>query len=90
MPEETQPPKRGPGRPRKVQAAVVAPSVEPVPTELAPPADEWKTSAPTAPAFPPDERIGQTVDNPAWTSISYSVDDRQYRIENGVIVERVR
>lgn len=87
MPEETQPPKRGPGRPRKVQAAVVAPSAEVAPPEAdAPPPDEWKT--PESAKFPPDERIGQHVGS-GYSSISYS-DDRQYRIEDGVIVERVR
>lgn len=36
--------------------------------------------------FPSDERIGQSVD-PAWVRIGF-MDGRQYRIENGVIVER--
>jgi hypothetical protein len=79
MPEdaESQPVKRGPGRPRKVAAPKV---------DVSPPADEWKTSAPV---FPADERIGQHVDDPNWTAIVFQ-DDRQYRIEDGVIVERVR
>lgn len=81
MPEETQPPKRGPGRPRKVPVASAS-----VADSAPPPADEWKTSAPV---FPADERIGQHVDDPSWTAISFP-DDRQYRIENGVIAERVR
>lgn len=81
MPEETQPPKRGPGRPRKVPAAT------PSAADSAPqPADEWKTNAPV---FPADERIGQHVDDPNWTAIVFQ-DDRQYRVEDGVIVERVR
>lgn len=78
---EPLPVKRGPGRPRKV---AIAPQAEPDP----PPADAWKTPEPAK--FPQDERIGQQVANPAWTEISFSDDDRQYRIENGLIVERVR
>lgn len=39
--------------------------------------------------FPADERVGQSVDNPAWTGITFP-DDREYRVENGVIVERIR
>jgi hypothetical protein len=51
-----------------------------------PPAtDEWKT---TSSAPPADERIGQKVADDRWTSIGFP-DGREYRCENGVIVERV-
>lgn len=82
MPEdaESQPVKRGPGRPRKVAAVP--------PVETQPPDDAWKTPEPAK--FPPDERIGTQIADTACTSISYSDGDRQYRVENGVIVERVR
>lgn len=80
MPEETQPPKRGPGRPRKVPVA------KPLAVDNSPaPADEWKTSPPAPPA---DERIGQKVADDRWSSISFP-DGREYHCENGVIVERV-
>lgn len=78
---EPLPVKRGPGRPRKVAAV---PQAEPESS----PADAWKTPEPAK--FPPDERIGQRVADPRWSSISYSDDQREYRIEDGVIVERVR
>lgn len=81
MTEPVAPPKRGPGRPRKVAAAT--PQAE---VEAAPPADAWKT--PESPKFPPDERIGQHFDS-GYSAVVFP-DDRQYRIENGVIVERVR
>lgn len=77
MPET--PARRSPGRPRKVPDAA-KPSVavaEPVVEETPRPSD------------PADERIGQVVDDPAWTSIVF-MDDSQYRIVDGVIVERVR
>lgn len=75
-PEEAQPVKRRPGRPRKVtpEAAVVDPP------------DAWRTSPGP---FAGDDRIGDSVDNPAWTAITFD-DNREYRVENGVIVERVR
>lgn len=79
MPEdaESQPVKRGPGRPRKVAAPKV---------DVSPP-DEWKTSDPEPAAVPVDPRIGQSCD-PSWSSVGYS-DGSTYRCENGVIVERV-
>jgi hypothetical protein len=79
MPEdaESQPVKRGPGRPRKV----AAPKVD------APPADEWKTSEPEQPAEPVDPRIGQEC--PAdWSAVGYG-DGSSYLCKDGKIVERV-
>lgn len=35
-----------------------------------------------------DERVGEVVDDPRWTEIGFD-DGRVYRVENGVIVERV-
>ena len=82
---DTSPARRGPGRPRKVAAeAETPPGADPAPG----PADTPATSG--GPTFPADERIGQTVADSRWTAISYSDDDRQYRVENGVIVERTR
>jgi hypothetical protein len=80
MPEvaESLPVKRGPGRPRKV----AAPKVD------AQPDDAWKTSPP-APSIPSDERVGERVDVPGCTGYTFP-DDREYRVENGVIVERIR
>lgn len=75
-PGEAQPVKRRPGRPRK---APESPPAEPV-IELESTGER---------ALPADERIGEHVDDPRWTAIVFP-DDRQYRIENGVIVERVR
>lgn len=80
MTEPVAPPKRGPGRPRKAPAATPQAEVE------SPPADAWKTPEPAK--FPPDERIGLDVGS-GYLAIAYS-DDRQYRVEDGVIVERVR
>lgn len=71
---EVQSAKRRPGRPRK-SAAEVGES---------PVAD---TEEPV-PSDPTDERIGEKVD-PDWRAIVF-MDDSQYRVENGVIVERVR
>lgn len=79
--EVAQPAKRSPGRPRK---AAAKPAVDQL---VEPPADAWRT--PDQGGFPPDERIGTTVEDPCWSTIVFS-DDRQYRIEKGVIVERVR
>lgn len=74
MTVEAQPVKRAPGRPRKVP--VERPGVvEEVPVE-------------GSPLFEPDERVGQKVDDERWVSISFD-DGRSYRVENGVIVERV-
>lgn len=84
MPEdaESQPVKRGPGRPRKVAAPKV---------EVASPPDEWKTNEPGLEpepvSAPTDPRIGQSCD-PSWSSVGYS-DGSTYRCENGAIVERV-
>lgn len=41
------------------------------------------------PTFPPDERVGQPVADSRWTEISFD-DGQSYRIEEGVIVERIR
>jgi hypothetical protein len=41
------------------------------------------------PLDPDDPRIGQECD-PDWSVVAFSDTDRQYRCENGVIVERVR
>lgn len=71
MPEEVQPAKRGPGRPRKTP--VVEEVVEAVGEERV----LWI-----------DERAGLQVDNPHWVGITFE-DNREYRVENGVIVERV-
>lgn len=38
--------------------------------------------------FPVDERIGLTVSDDRWEAIGFD-DGRSYRVENGVIVERV-
>lgn len=73
--EEVQPAKRGPGRPRKPPVAEGA--VEPIAGEV-PQHALWI-----------DERVGQRVDNPAWVGFTFE-DDREYRVVNGVIVERVR
>lgn len=83
MTEETQPAKRRPGRPRKV----VEPAAEPV-AEHVEHAEPAVLPAPKA-ALPGDDRIGQRVDDPRWTGITFE-DNREYRVENGVIVERVR
>lgn len=104
MPEAAgaQPVKRRPGRPRKspppesaaptkAAEADETPEVEstaPDSPEASAPPVHPESKAPAKPAFPADDRIGQEVD-PAWSSISFP-DDRQYRIEDGVIVERVR
>lgn len=79
--ETAQPAKRGPGRPRKSAAAKVESSTNVEPVE-----DAWKTPVPTK--LPPDERVGQQVADDRWTSIGFD-DGRSYRIENGVIVERI-
>jgi hypothetical protein len=79
MPEdaESQPVKRGPGRPRKVAAPKV---------DVSPP-DEWKTSEPEPVAKSADPRIGQSCPS-SWSSVGYG-DGSTYRCENGKIVERV-
>jgi hypothetical protein len=74
MAEDTQPVKRGPGRPRKNPA----PKVEA-------PVDAWKNGE--SPEPPPDERIGLDVD-PRASCVGYD-DGRVYRVENGRIVERL-
>lgn len=74
-PEVAKPVKRAPGRPRKI-AVKAAEEV----------ADVWKTPDPME--FPADERVGQRVADDRWTSISFD-DGRSYRVEDGVIVERV-
>lgn len=38
--------------------------------------------------FASDERVGTRVDDPSWNWISFP-DGRQYRIEDGVIAERM-
>lgn len=78
MPEEVQPAKRGPGRPRKTPALDVEDTVEPIAEVPVPQHALWI-----------DERVGQRVDNPAWVGFTFE-DDREYRVANGVIVERVR
>lgn len=80
MPEdaESQPVKRGPGRPRKVAAPKV---------EVASPPDEWKNSESEPAAKPVDPRIGQVCD-PGWSSVGYS-DGSTYLCKNGKLVERV-
>jgi hypothetical protein len=77
MADET-PVKRGPGRPRKIQ---VEAQVEVKPeAAVEPKKPEVKTD-------PTDPRIGQTVDDDRWAHISFS--DGEYRVENGVIVEKI-
>lgn len=102
MSSPAQPVKRRPGRPRKMPVPEVEtpkpatdlevgePELPAEPDPAAKPLAEPAPPAPESskPKFPADERIGEEAD-PAWTSISFS-DDRQYRIEDGVIVERVR
>lgn len=73
--EDTQPIKRGPGRPRKVAAA---PKVD-VPT------DAWKN----AEQQPPDKRIGQPVGDERVSAVTFP-DGSEYRCVDGVIVERLR
>jgi hypothetical protein len=75
--EEVQPVKRRPGRPRKVAAEVV----------VANPPDAWKNGDTLH--FPADENVGERVTLPGCTGITFP-DGREYRVENGVIVERVR
>ena len=79
-----QPMKRRPGRPRKSPL----PATDPVtPDSLAAEVVAGKVAKPT-PKDPDDERIGQEADDPRYTSIVFP-DGAQYRIEAGVIVERV-
>lgn len=73
-PAEAQPDKRRPGRPRKQVETKVV--------------DEPEEPVVERVRFPSDERIGQSVD-PTWIRIGF-MDGRQYRIENGVIVERTQ
>lgn len=92
---EAEPVKRRPGRPRKNPAPEIVAESDPAakaldePKPLVDVAPEPVIEEKSHPSDPNDERIGQLVD-PAWKSISYSTDDRQYRIEDGVIVERMR
>lgn len=79
--EEVQPAKRSPGRPRKTPAVKPAPAAESEPVKVV-------ESEPAKPKFPSDERIGKPVDDLRWTEIGFD-DGRSYRIENGVIVERI-
>jgi hypothetical protein len=72
MIEESQPVRRRPGRPRK-EPVTAAPREN---TVEAPPKREND-----------DERIGIEVQDPRWNAISFP-DGRQYRVEDGVIVER--
>lgn len=78
MPAQAQPARRRPGRPRKA----------PVPSE---PAIESSEAAKhlSVKAALSDERVGQMVDVPDCERITFH-DDREYRVENGVIVERMR
>lgn len=76
---EAQPAKRRPGRPRK--------SPDPEVVEDAVP--ELEETPVVQPSDPDDGRIGQKVDDPNWTAVVF-MDDTQYRVEDGVIVERVR
>jgi hypothetical protein len=79
---ETPPVRRGPGRPRKVQAT------EPVKPDPEPEVEPEVEAGPP-PSDPDDERIGQSC-NPDWAVVAFSDTDRMYRCENGVIVERLR
>lgn len=74
MTEEAQPARRRPGRPRKTP--ILEPAVKPAESQ-------------SESRFPPDERVGMKVADSRWTRIGYP-DDREYLIEDGVIVERVR
>lgn len=78
-PGEAQPAKRRPGRPRK------SPPSESV-TQLGEPEPVDVVEA--VQVGPTDDRIGEHVDDPRWRSISYP-DGRQYRVENGIVVELV-
>jgi hypothetical protein len=89
MAEETpdppveQPAKRRPGRPRKNPAPAEASATpDTVAAEVAP-----AKPAKPAPKDPSDERIGQEVDG-GYTSIVFP-DGAQYRVEDGVIMEKV-
>ncbi len=83
---EAAPVKRGPGRPRKTSPPVPTPS-EPVPASAV--AEEHKPRhAAVEPEMPVDPKIGQQVEDPRWTAIVFP-DGAQYRVEAGVIVERV-
>lgn len=79
---DAQPAKRRPGRPRKV---LVASEPETVPD--APPEPDAVEVSPRR--ILGDDRVGTPVDDPRCTGITFP-DDREYRVENGVIVERVR
>lgn len=79
-----QPVKRRPGRPRKNPLPAEVPATpDTVAAEVAP-----AKPAKPAPKDPSGERIGQEVDDDRYSSVVFP-DGSQYRIENGVIVERV-
>lgn len=74
-PGADQPVKRRPGRPRKIEQQEV-----PTPREI--------PEATQSTRFPADDWIGRTAADAAGVVVAFS-DGRQYRIADGVIVERV-
>jgi hypothetical protein len=88
-----QPVKRRPGRPRK-NPLPVGGTAKVTPDSIAAEALAAATAAKpaatqaTTKSGPADERIGQSVDDDRYTSIVFP-DGAQYRIEAGVIAERV-
>lgn len=88
MPDtDEQPVKRRPGRPRKNPLPAEVPAADAIDTP-AEPAPKPTAKAKPAPSDPDDERIGQEADDPRYTSVVFP-DGAQYRIEDGVIVERM-
>lgn len=90
MPDMDEPPvKRRPGRPRKNPLPAEAPAADAIDTPAEPaPQPAAATKAKPAPSDPSDERIGQEADDPRCTSVVFP-DGTQYRVEDGVIVERM-
>lgn len=75
-PQEAQPAKRRPGRPRKSSAD------EPISSSVDAPALE------TVPSDPTDDLIGQAVGDLRIHFVTFP-DGREYRVQNGLIAERV-